>query len=102
MKAYRMVFKLPVHARIIHLRFLDIYTMRMNFVGKIRVVLLRYLFSPIWRDGVFCSLSVFSFVFRGFEMFFYWFIITDVMIQVENEIVWDVVIVHVITCCPIP
>ena len=51
MKAYRMVFKLPVHARIIHLRFLDIYTMRMNFVGKIRVVLLRYSFHQYGGTG---------------------------------------------------
>ena len=51
MKAYRMVFKLPVHARIIHLRFLDIYTMRMNFVGKIRVVLLQYVFTNMEGRG---------------------------------------------------
>ena len=57
--------------------------MHMITVEKIPVV------SLVWRDGLFCLLSVVLLVHCGFEMHFNRFIITDVMIQVENGVIRD-------------
>ena len=70
--------------------------MHMNIFEKLRWFCSGHLFAPIWS---FLFEKCIFLIHCGFEMYFSRLIITDVMVQLEHEVILDVVIAHVITGC---